>query len=148
MLQLAPEHRATLERLAAEAFPNECCGVLGGTAENGAKVVRAVVPIANQRRDAAHHRYAAPAESVREADRALVAQGLEILGFFHSHPNAPATPSAFDLEQATWPWFSYLIVSAREGRAEEITSWVLTEDRSRFVPESVLAPGVAHAPKD
>jgi proteasome lid subunit RPN8/RPN11 len=148
MLQLAPEHRATLERLAAEAFPDECCGVLGGTAENGAKVVRAVVPIANQRRDAAHHRYAAPAESVREADRALGAQGLEILGFFHSHPNAPARPSAFDLEQATWPWFSYLIVSARKGRAEEITSWVLAEDRSRFVPESVLAPGVAHAPKD
>ncbi len=86
--------------------------------------MRAVIPIPNQRQDAAHHRYAAPAESVREADHALGAQGLEILGFYHSHPNAPARPSAYDLDQATWPWFSYLIVSASDGRAEEITSWV------------------------
>ena len=148
MLLLAPEHRATLERLAAEAFPDECCGVLGGTAANGAKIVRAVIPITNQRQDAAHHRYAAPAASVREADLALGARGYEILGFYHSHPNAPARPSAYDLEQATWPWLSYLIVSARDGRAEAITSWVLAEDRSRFVAESVLDAVAAHAPPE
>ena len=41
--------------------------------------------------------------------------GLEIVGYYHSHPDHPAGPSAFDTEHA-WPWYSYLIVRVDRGR--------------------------------
>jgi len=60
--------------------------------------------------------------------------GLDLLGFYHSHPDHPARPSQYDLDHA-WPFFSYIIVSVRAGRPEAMTSWRLREDRSAFDPE-------------
>jgi proteasome lid subunit RPN8/RPN11 len=59
-----------------------------------------------------------------------------VLGCYHSHPDHPAAPSAFDIEQA-WPWYSYIIVRVDQCRAAELTSWVLDDDRSTMHPESV-----------
>ena len=64
------------------------------------------------------------------------AAGLDVVGFFHSHPDHPARPSAFDLENA-WPFYSYLIVSVERGRAADSRSWRLAEDRSAFEPETL-----------
>ncbi len=61
-----------------------------------------------------------------------------MLGCYHSHPDHPAVPSAFDTEQA-WPWYSYVIVRVDRGRAGELTSWVLDDDRSKMHAESVDA---------
>jgi proteasome lid subunit RPN8/RPN11 len=59
---------------------------------------------------------------------------LEILGFYHSHPDHPAAPSAFDIEHA-WPWYSYLIVRVSAGRAADLASWQLNDDRAAMRPE-------------
>jgi proteasome lid subunit RPN8/RPN11 len=59
------------------------------------------------------------------------------VGFYHSHPDHPAVPSAFDLEHA-WPVYSYVIVSVRNGRAEDLLSYELRSDRSRFDAEDLL----------
>ncbi|MDR2489668.1 MAG: Mov34/MPN/PAD-1 family protein [Desulfovibrio sp.] len=64
-------------------------------------------------------------------------RGLEVLGYYHSHPDHPALPSAYDLEHA-WPFYSYVIVSIVKGNAGEMLSRVLADDRSRFVPESFI----------
>ena len=72
-----------------------------------------------------------------KAERSARKQGLKLLGFYHSHPNAPARPSAYDLEHA-WPWYSYVIVSIRDGQDEQMTSWVLQDDRSQFDAEEVV----------
>ena len=68
--------------------------------------------------------------------------GLDVLGFFHSHPDHPPDPSGFDLEQA-WPYYSYLIVSVMHGKAADARAWRLAADRSRFEPEPIEAPGAA-----
>jgi proteasome lid subunit RPN8/RPN11 len=58
------------------------------------------------------------------------------VGFYHSHPDHPAEPSSFDLEHA-WPYYSYLIVSVRDGRVADARSWRMAPDRSRFEPETL-----------
>lgn len=78
-----------------------------------------------------------PAGAVRAAEAEHAVRGLVVVGFYHSHPDAPARPSPYDLEHATWPWLSYVIVAARSGQAEELTSWVLADDRAAFLPEEI-----------
>ena len=62
--------------------------------------------------------------------------GQEIVGYYHSHPDHPARPSAFDAEHA-WPWYSYLIVRIDRGRGADMASWVLDDERPLMHPESL-----------
>jgi proteasome lid subunit RPN8/RPN11 len=72
----------------------------------------------------------------RAAERRAGERGAELLGFYHSHPDHPAKPSQYDLDHA-WPFFSYVIVSVRNGVSEDMTSWRLREDRSAFDREDL-----------
>ena len=65
------------------------------------------------------------------ADKVARSENLEILGFYHSHPDAPARPSQYDLDHA-WPVYSYVIVSVPGGEPAKMTSWVLRDDRAGF----------------
>jgi proteasome lid subunit RPN8/RPN11 len=118
------------------AYPEEGCGVLLGGDQDGRREVRRVVPLENRRDESRRNRYLIDPEQLLRVDREARAEGLEVVGFFHSHPDHPASPSAFDLEHA-WPYYSYLIVSVQEGRVAEARSWRLAEDRSRFEPEDI-----------
>ena len=73
----------------------------------------------------------------RDAERRAAAIGAELLGFYHSHPDHPAEPSQYDLDHA-WPFFSYVIVSVRNGAPGDMTSWRLRDDRSAFDPEELI----------
>jgi proteasome lid subunit RPN8/RPN11 len=121
-----------IRRQAELAYPAECCGVLAGRIGPVKEVLR-LRPVANGRDDDPH-RYLISAEHLRSATRELGSSGLEILGFYHSHPDHPAAPSLFDQEHA-WPWYSYIIVRVDRGRSGDITSWVLSDDRSAMRPE-------------
>jgi proteasome lid subunit RPN8/RPN11 len=122
----------------ARAYPNECCGALLGVGgESGEKIVRVLVPLDNRREgEAARTRFLLAADDYRTAERAAREQRLEIVGFYHSHPDHPAKPSAYDQEHA-WPWYSYVVVRVARGAPQEITSWVLADDRSHFLPEEI-----------
>ena len=72
----------------------------------------------------------------RVAEQRATESGLELMGFYHSHPDHPARPSQYDLDHA-WPFFSYIIVSVRGGVSEDMTSWRLREDRSAFDQEDL-----------
>jgi proteasome lid subunit RPN8/RPN11 len=148
VIRLPEQPIEAIRRQVAAAFPNECCGILAGLSKNGTKAVHAVFPLPNSRIDSPHNRYFAPAEAIHQAEAKLHAQGYEVLGFYHSHPNAPAQPSGYDLDHATWPWFSYVIVSARGGRAQELTSWVLADDRLRFIQEPIEPAVNGHRPPE
>ncbi len=123
-----------IRRQAELAYPAECCGILAGRPGEVKKVLR-LVPAANRRTDDPH-RYLISPDDLRRIEAELRPSALETLGSYHSHPDHPAAPSAFDIEQA-WPWYSYIIVRVDRGRAAELTSWVLDDDRSRMLPESV-----------
>jgi proteasome lid subunit RPN8/RPN11 len=123
-----------------ETYPHECCGVLLGQSTPEGWSVSAAVRAGNTRTDSAHNRYQiAPIELVkiqREAHR----QGLDIAGFYHSHPDHPAEWSATDFAEAHWIGCSYVITEVADGKARVTNSFLLagtTEDDKRFEPETI-----------
>lgn len=142
MIEMHPEQLEGIRRIAEEAYPHECCGILVGSHLNGKTQVTEWVAAENQRRDSPANRYLISPELVRQVERRFRGTGQEIVGFFHSHPDVPARPSQYDRDHA-WPWYTYLIVSVREGRSAEALAWRLKEDRSDFEPEEVRESPVA-----
>jgi proteasome lid subunit RPN8/RPN11 len=134
MLRIDPRLIGEIRRQGERAYPAECCGVLVGTTGEVKYVVR-LVPATNRRTDDPHRYLIAP-DDLRRIEADLRRVGQEVLGCYHSHPDHPAVPSAFDVEQA-WPWYSYLIVTVSGGRAAELASWVLDDDRSAMHSEPI-----------
>ena len=93
-----------------QTYPHECCGILLGKMYDEIKVVEAVKPLDNARTDSKENRFLITPHEVRQGEREAHRSGLEIIGFYHSHPDEVASPSGYDLENA-WPWLSYVIVS-------------------------------------
>jgi proteasome lid subunit RPN8/RPN11 len=136
-------------------YPNECCGVMLGRADGAVKRVEEIVPLSNLRHDPKRAQELLPlAEPGRESERnrflidpleqlkvekGARARGLDVIGYYHSHPDHRAVPSEYDREHA-WPVYSYVIVSVERGEATALTSWVLAEDRARFIQEEILKP--------
>jgi proteasome lid subunit RPN8/RPN11 len=120
----------------AEAYPEECCGVLLGEADQGSKVVRSARRFENRSTESRERRYYVGPEAYREAEAWARSHGLDVVGIYHSHPDHPARPSEYDREHA-WPWYSYLIVSVERGRPSDFQSWVLADERDRFDAEEV-----------
>lgn len=137
-IQLTEAHLTAIRHHGERTFPHECCGFILGRQDNGAKSVTSLSAADNARENTAqHNRFLITAEMYLAADKEARVQGLDILGFYHSHPNAPARPSEYDREHA-WAWYSYVIVSIQDGSARDLTSWVLRDDRSAFDPEDIV----------
>lgn len=136
MLTLTPNQERDIRRHGEETYPQECCGFLLGRAEGDAKNAVRLLRARNERKDAARNRYLISPEAYLHAERTAVREGLDIVGFYHSHPDAPARPSEFDRSHAL-PWCSYVIVSVREGESRELLSWILSDDYTRFDPETL-----------
>jgi proteasome lid subunit RPN8/RPN11 len=137
-LQLWMSHDV-LERIrhhAAETFPYECCGALLGRDSEETREVLELFPLVNRRDDSPRNRFEVTANDVRDAEKAATAHGLEVIGWYHSHPDHPARPSDFDREHA-WPWYSYVIVSVMAGKPADMTSWRLNDDRQNYSPEAI-----------
>lgn len=134
---ITSEQLASITREGETAYPNECCGFLLGVLDGGDRRVREVAPVDNAREsEAKHNRFLITPEDFMKTEKRARSAGLDVIGFFHSHPDAEARPSAFDTEHA-WPWYSYVIVSIRKGRADRTTSWRLRDDRSGFDEEDL-----------
>jgi len=136
-----------IRRHGAETFPHECCGALLGrdsvAVESGnseesetPREVLDLFPLVNRRDDSPRNRFAVAADDVRDAEKAARQHGLEVVGWYHSHPDHPAQPSQFDREHA-WPWYSYIIVSVMSGAPAEMTSWRLNDDRQDYSAENI-----------
>ncbi|MDZ4803311.1 MAG: M67 family metallopeptidase [Candidatus Eisenbacteria bacterium] len=140
-LMIRPTDLEAIRRHGEDGYPNESCGLLLGRVElTGGVRVKAVTSVdrlENERDDSRHNRFLITPATFLSADRAARQRGVEILGFYHSHPNAPATPSEFDREHA-WPFYSYVIVSVVNGDARELNSWVLAEDRTHYNAEPIV----------
>lgn len=115
-----------------DAFPYECCGALLG--RDG--VVHEAHALPNTTGEGPRRRFLVSPDDYRAAEKRARETGLELMGFYHSHPDHPATPSQYDLDHA-WPSFSYVIVSVMSGEDQTLTSWQLQADRSAFDEEPV-----------
>ncbi|MDR1806416.1 MAG: M67 family metallopeptidase [Propionibacteriaceae bacterium] len=146
---------AVAARFAAEGertYPAECCGVLLGRLEPGAtegcdrRYASAILPVDNARTDRAGDRFVITPEAYLKAEAAADAQGLELLGFYHSHPDDQARPSDYDRDHA-WPNLSYIVMAVQgqgdgTGRTTGWASWELAADRSAFRPEPLIEGGL------
>ena len=121
-----------------ETYPHECCGALLGSDGNdeGSREIIDLLPLANRRDDSPRNRFELTPNDVRLAEKTAADKHLDLLGWYHSHPDAPARPSEFDRDHA-WPWYSYIIVSVLKGEPRDTTSWRLRDDRSGYEPEAI-----------
>jgi len=152
-VEISAELARKIREHGVETYPYECCGALLGRDfgfsgslpesvaldEKGRRVSREVLslfPLVNRRDDSPRNRFSVTADDVRDAEKTARAQGLEVIGWYHSHPDHPARPSDYDRDHA-WPWYSYIIVSVHTGVPQDMTSWRLKDDRSGFLEEKI-----------
>jgi proteasome lid subunit RPN8/RPN11 len=151
-IRFGPEQFESIRAHGARDYPSECCGVLLGHADGESKEVSEVVPLRNLRHDPTRAQEILPVQDASresEKNRFLIdpedqlrvekdsrQRGLDVLGYYHSHPDHPAQPSNYDREHA-WPWYSYVILSVERGEPRDVTSWVLSKDRLRFEREEL-----------
>ena len=132
-----------------ETYPSECCGALLGRSAADGWTVTAALRAGNTRTDSAHNRYNIAAAELVRIERQARSQGLEIAGFYHSHPDHPAHWSATDLAEAHWLGCSYVITEVAQGRAAVTNSFLLagvTEEDKRFEQETIQVDDPAVVP--
>jgi proteasome lid subunit RPN8/RPN11 len=126
------------------AYPSECCGIMlgvitesRGPGEEDIKRVEETIPVANAwEPEEQYHRFKIDSGDMMKAELAARKRGLDVLGFYHSHPDHPARPSDYDRDSAL-PFYSYIILGVERGKAAELTSWELTEE-GQFKEELVI----------
>ena len=113
-------------------YPNEGGGFLLGNNTATQTALQSVRPVQNTfATEEQFHRYAMQPLDWAKLEDEADAQGLTLVGYYHSHPDHPAIPSEFDRVHAL-PNFRYLITSVLQGRATEMRAWQLSEDRTHF----------------
>jgi len=144
MIRLEPGVAGKIRKEGEAAYPNECCGFLLGEAagggaglEGGAKTASCIIAVDNRRMTSEqYHRFVILPEDFLKAEKEAARRDLDITGIYHSHPDCPPLPSEYDREHAL-PFYSYLIVSVNKGKADEIKSWILRDDRTSFEEEQI-----------
>ena len=138
MITISPAQLTSIREHGEQDYPYECCGLLIGRYEpDGIKVVLETFPISNAREESAkRNRFLIEPEELMSGERYARSRQLDIVGFYHSHPESPAVPSQYDLEHA-WPTYSYIIVSVMNEKARDLFSWEQQADRSKFDSEEI-----------
>jgi proteasome lid subunit RPN8/RPN11 len=119
-----------------QSYNEECCGALFGNSKNDDIVINDLLEFENEKEDSRQSRFLISPAQYNFAEKLAKEKNLELLGFYHSHPDHPAIPSQFDIDNAL-PWFLYIIVSVNKAKAENVNAWILKEDRSGFERQGI-----------
>ena len=137
MLKLSRQIENEIRQAGADAYPNECCGIMFGSEDGDDHVVKSLRPIVNARESGEqYHRFLITAEEMMQAELEARRLGLEIVGFYHSHPDHPAKPSDYDRDHAL-PFYSYIILRVAEGRPELMTAGVCGSAAKHSTPNNM-----------
>lgn len=139
MLRLIEDLAILIREHGEREYPFECGGMLIGRFESdGNKSVTEILRLENAREEAArHNRVLILPKDVMRAERHAREKKLDVIGYYHSHPDHSAVPSQYDLEHALPVW-SYAIVSVEKGKAGDLRSWQMENDRSKFNEEEIM----------
>ena len=121
---------------AKEAYPEECAGALVGMDAGGMKIVVDVWRAENTHEEERSRRFLIEPLKIKEFEERAAERDMDVLGFYHSHPDHPAEPSEYDREHA-WPGYSYVIASVGKDGVTEMRSWLLKHDRSGYDEEQI-----------
>src|ERR1700721_3005547 len=141
MLKIAKTEFDAVRRHGEETYPHECCGVLLGKALEDGNSVEEAGRAGNSRPDAAHNRDHMPPQELNSSQRQARGRNLDIVGFYHSHPDHPARWSSTDFQEAHWLGCSYVITSVEAGVAKQTNSFFLAgtgADDKQFQDEEIL----------
>ena len=162
-IKIRREHIEKINRHGEQTYPNECCGFLLGTSEAGVNVLSEVYPATNEwdqsisetetlgesipaanrhyattaRSESHANRYWITPDQYRQADAYADGQKLQIVGYYHSHPDHPAEPSGYDFDHSCFANQSYMIVAVEKGRAGALNSFT-KPDYEKFEPEEII----------
>jgi proteasome lid subunit RPN8/RPN11 len=137
VIVLNENHLSEMRAHGERDYPFECCGLMLGRFDDGHKKVIETYPISNAREEAAkRNRFLIRPEELMRGEKYARDKALDVVGFYHSHPDDRAVPSQYDLEHA-WPTYSYIVVSIEKGQAADLRSWEMEPDRSRFNEEEI-----------
>ncbi|MGQ0542371.1 MAG: Mov34/MPN/PAD-1 family protein [Blastocatellia bacterium] len=136
MIKLSQNVTDAIRAHAERDYPHECGGMLiGHFGADGKKTVTEIFPLENAREEEArHNRVLILPKDVMRAERYAREQEMDVVGYYHSHPESPAVPSQYDLDHALPVW-SYVIASVVKGKVVDILSWEMENDRTRFNEE-------------
>ncbi|WP_129626448.1 M67 family metallopeptidase [Candidatus Oscillochloris fontis] len=139
MIVLAPQLADRIAHYAEAAYPEECVGWLLGQIDGTTKMVQAVVAVPNRSQDDRRRHFYLDPHDYLLVDRQARALGLDVVGCYHSHPDAPAQPSPYDRHGAAGagPSFSFLIQAVWGGCAATLQAWWLPDLDADFVAEDL-----------
>jgi len=118
-VSFAPEVVRAIHDAARAAYPHEGCGALIGPA---AGTVSETIPLPNRETDKPRVRFAVSPQDYLEVESAADERGLQLLGFWHSHPDHPARPSETDRRYA-WEGLLTVVIAVAQGEPGEMTAW-------------------------
>ena len=140
MLRLNEQVYDAIRRHGEETYPHECCGVLLGRSDDDINLVIDAIRAGNTRTDSAHNRYHIAPHELVKIQRDGRRRGLDIVGFYHSHPDHPAQWSPTDFAEAHWFGCAYVITAVEKGHAAITNSFLLTgtgEDDKAFTVQLI-----------
>ena len=141
MLKLRRAEYDAIRRHGEETYPYECCGVLLGAIAEDVREVRVTVRCGNTRIDSPQNRYNIDPRELVKVQRDARERDLDIVGFYHSHPDHPARWSQTDFNEAHWIGCSYVITSVEQGKVTMTNSFALTgttEEDKALVDEEIV----------
>lgn len=139
MLVLSREILSQIRLHGESSYPNEGCGLLLGSTNDGQTTAKSIFPVANswENEEEKSYRFRISEADMLAAELRAVEMDLDVIGIFHSHPDHPPVASPRDLAWASWSGYSYLITEILKGKAVGSRSWQLKEDRQGFYEEPV-----------
>jgi proteasome lid subunit RPN8/RPN11 len=123
-------------RHARQVYPNECCGAMLGRIDGGRKLVLAAQPLENAFDGAQAARYELRPEDLLAAGRTARERNMDLIGIYHSHPDCDAYFSKTDL-QSSCPWYSFVVLSIRNGEFHHANSWLPDAGQTGAVEEEL-----------
>lgn len=143
-VSLSAAAQSAIRRWAAAAYPNEGCGVLIGTFDTDSAVVVEATSGRNLSTERLRDRYLLDPGDIQAADLSARSRDLDVVGFWHSHPDHPARASATNSAQASglgWPGYAYLIVNSVTGGTGDLNAFSLDADAQRLEPIALDTEG-------
>ena len=138
MIAVTEKHIEEIKAHGEATYPFECGGMLIGTLhQDGSKTVHETFPLENSSQEDQKNRVLILPKDVLRAERYARSIKLEVIGYYHSHPEDKAIPSQYDLDHALPVW-SYIITSVIDGEAVDVRSWVMENDRTKFNEEGLV----------
>ena len=136
MIRIEAEPWAAMVKHARQAYPNECCGAMLGSINDGQKLVHVAMPLENAFAGPQAARYELRPEDLLAADKAARERNLDLIGIYHSHPDCDAYFSKTDLQNSC-PWYSFVVLSIRNGEFHHANSWLPNYEQTEAAKEDL-----------